>query len=51
MKIGFTGDIAFSEYTKEVYKNPKSLDKKIYDFLNQNDYNILNFESPITESN
>lgn len=51
MKIGFTGDIAFSEYTKEVYKNPKALDKKIYDFLNENDYNVLNFESPITESN
>ena len=51
MKIGFTGDIAFSEYTKDVYKQPKSLDKKIYSFLNENDYNILNFESPITESN
>ena len=51
MKIGFTGDIAFSEYTKDVYKSPKALDTKIYDFLNKNDYNILNFESPITESN
>lgn len=51
MKIGFTGDIAFSEYTKDLYKHPKVLNKKIYDFLNNNDYNVLNFESPITESN
>ena len=51
MKIGFTGDIAFSEYTKDLYKKPQSISKKIYDFLNTNDYNILNFESPITKSN
>lgn len=48
--LGFTGDIAFSEYTKELYKTPKVIDKKIYNFLNSNDYNILNFESPVTES-
>ncbi len=47
--IGFTGDIAFSEFTKDLYKNPKNIDRKIYDFLNSNDYNILNFESPITD--
>ena len=50
IKIGFSGDIAFSEYTKELYKNPERLDKSIYNFFNENDYNILNFESPITES-
>lgn len=48
--IGFTGDMAFSEHTKEKYKSPKSVDKKIYDFLNKCDYNIINFESPITSS-
>ena len=48
--IGFTGDMAFSEYTKEKYKSPKNIDKKIYDFLNKCDYNIINFESPITSS-
>lgn len=51
MKIGFTGDVAFSEYTKDLYKTPNKISQKIYDFLNSNDYNILNFESPITESN
>ena len=48
--LGFTGDIAFSEHTKELYKTPSAIAKEIYDFLNTNDYNILNFESPVTES-
>ena len=46
--IGFTGDVAFSEYTKNLYKEPEKIDKSIYNFLNSNDYNIINFESPIT---
>lgn len=50
ISLGFTGDIAFSEYTKDFYKTPGVIDRKIYDFLNSNDYNILNFESPVTES-
>ena len=50
ISIGFTGDMAFSEYTKEMYKTPKKVDKKIYDFLNKCDYNIINFESPVTHS-
>ena len=29
LSIGFTGDIAFSEYTKNLYKTPKKIDKKI----------------------
>jgi len=48
--IGFIGDTAFSEFTKDLYKNSNNIDKKIYNFLNTNDYNIINFESPITES-
>lgn len=51
LSIGFTGDIAFSEYTKNLYKTPKKVDKKIYEFFKNNDYNVLNFESPVTESN
>lgn len=51
ISIGFSGDIAFSEYTKEIYKDKNVLDKKIYSFLNKNDYNVLNFESPVTQSN
>lgn len=50
LNIGFTGDIAFSEYTKEIYRTPEKIDSKIYDFFKNNDYNVLNFESPITES-
>lgn len=50
ISLGFTGDIAFSEHTKELYKKPERIDEKIYEFLKRNDYNILNFESPITES-
>src|SRR5574344_644475 len=50
ISIGFTGDIAFSEYTKELYKNKNAIDKNLYKFLNENDYNVLNFESPVTES-
>lgn len=51
LSIGFTGDIAFSEYTKNLYKTPEKIDKKIYEFFKSNDYNVLNFESPVTESN
>ena len=47
--IGFTGDVAFSEYTQDLYKTPENISKKIYDFLNANDYNVINFESPITD--
>jgi len=47
--IGFTGDVAFSEYTKNLYKTPEKIDKVIYNFLNKNDYNVINFESPITD--
>lgn len=50
LSIGFTGDIAFSEYTKDIYKTPEKIDKKIYEFFKNNDFNILNFESPVTES-
>lgn len=48
--IGFTGDIAFSEYTKDIYKHPEEMDNKIFEFLNSNEYNVLNLESPVTES-
>ena len=33
--IGFTGDVAFSEYTKNIYNEPEKIDKSIYNFLNQ----------------
>lgn len=51
LNIGFTGDIAFSEYTKNIRNEDKTIENKIFEILNKNDYNILNFESPITKSN
>lgn len=48
IKIGFTGDIAFDEYTTDYYNNPKKIDKSLLDFLNKNDYNVVDLESPIT---
>lgn len=50
LKLGFTGDIAFSEYTKNLIYEKKAINKEILKLLNENDYNILNFESPITKS-
>ncbi len=50
LKLGFTGDIAFSEYTKNLMYEKKAINKDILKLLNENDYNILNFESPITKS-
>ena len=48
--IGFTGDVAFSEYTKNICDRPEKIDKRIYDFFESNDFNVINFESPITMS-
>lgn len=50
ISLGFSGDIAFSEYTKLWYQEPEKIDKDIYKIFKYNDYNILNFESPITLS-
>lgn len=48
IKIGFTGDIAFDEYTTDYYNKPEKIDKKLLDFLNDNDYNVIDLESPVT---
>lgn len=48
LKIGFTGDIAFDEYTTDYYNKPEKIDKKLLDFLNDNDYNVIDLESPVT---
>lgn len=48
ISIGFTGDIAFDEYTSNYYNNPNKIDKKLLDFLNKNDYNVVDLESPVT---
>ncbi len=48
LSIGFTGDIAFDEYTSNYYDNPKKIDKRLLEFLNKNDYNVVDLESPVT---
>ena len=49
VKIGFTGDFSFSAYFSGADERENLIDQKILDFLNENDANVLNFESPITD--
>lgn len=51
LSIGFTGDIAFDEYTSNYYDNPDKIDKRLLSFLGSNDYNVIDLESPVTLSN
>ena len=51
LKLGFTGDIAFDEYSLPYYNNKTKIDKQLLKFLDNNDYNIIDLESPVTESN
>ena len=46
--LGFTGDFSFSGYFDGCYTREDLIDEKILAFLNENDANIVNFESPIT---
>lgn len=46
--IGFTGDLSFSGYFKGCHTDNHLFDQKIREFFDFNDYNIINFESPIT---
>lgn len=47
--LGFTGDISFSAFFKNGYKNDNLLSDEILDFFKGNDANIINQESPITQ--
>lgn len=47
--IGFTGDLSFSGYFSKAYKQEQVYAKEVTDFLNQNDVNVINQESPITQ--
>ena len=49
VKIGFTGDFSFSAYFSGAEERENLIDQKILDFLGENDANVLNFESPITD--
>lgn len=49
VKVGFTGDFSFSAYFSGADEKENLIDQKILDFLDENDANVLNFESPITD--
>lgn len=46
--VGFTGDLSFSGYFAGCEDDDELLDSGIKGFLDGNDYNIVNFESPVT---
>ncbi len=46
--IGFSGDVSFSAFFKDGYKNENLLAPEIKGFFEGNDANIINQESPIT---
>ena len=46
--LSFTGDIAFSKYFKNAWKDPGFIDDKIADFLRDSDHVIANVECPLT---
>lgn len=46
--VGFTGDLSFSGYFMGCEGDDALLDSGIKDFLDGNDYNVVNFESPVT---
>ena len=48
ISIGFSGDLSFSGYYTGRYTEDL-LDDQIKDFFVSNDYNVINYESPITK--
>ena len=48
INIGFTGDLSFSGYFKGCENDDYLIDDRIKEFLSGNDYNVINFESPVT---
>ena len=48
LTIVFTGDLAFSGYFAECCGDDTLLGDGIKSFLGANDYNVINFESPVT---
>ncbi|MGN1059451.1 MAG: CapA family protein, partial [Clostridia bacterium] len=46
--ISFTGDIAFSKYFTEAWKDPAFIHKDVVKFLQGSDYVVANVESPFT---
>ena len=50
LNIGFTGDLSFSGYFAGCEHDDALFDAGIRSFLDKNDYNVINFESPVTPS-
>ena len=48
LNIGFTGDLSFSGYFAGCEGDDALFDAGIRSFFDQNDYNVINFESPVT---
>lgn len=46
--ISFTGDLSFSGYFADEYKNPDVISGDILNYLNASDAVVINYESPIT---
>lgn len=46
--VSFTGDISFSKYFKDSWKNPDFIGNDIVDFLKNSDAVVANVESPYT---
>lgn len=46
--IGFSGDLSFSGYFAGCHTDNLLIDDGIKAFLSGNDYNVINFESPVT---
>jgi len=46
--LAFTGDIAFSKYFKNAWKDPSFIDQRVVDFLRNSDHVVANVECPLT---
>lgn len=49
VQIGFSGDLSFSGYFSKAYKQDQVYDERIKQFFAENDANVINQESPITQ--
>lgn len=47
--VSFTGDIAFSKYFANAWKNIDFIDSEVQNFLQKSDYVVANVESPFTQ--
>jgi len=48
LKLGFSGDFSLSGFFRDSYEEADLTDEQIREFWKENDYNIINFESPVT---